>query len=293
VIDQVSSPCIDAGDLSTPVGLERFPNGGRINMGAYGGMREASLSPRQKIYLPGQATNPDPPDKAVNVSTNITLSWTAGFDGALHDVYLGTEFDHVDPSNENSILVGRQSGTSYDPGLLERGKTYYWRVDEVVDEGIITGVVWSFTTTSVSPKGRACFTSETGVYTNGSLVPISKVTSGRSINVIDCIKTVEKVQEHEGTFTLYDILLDSGSRVTVAENHYFMTESGRWISLQNLIAGQILPSGRTRLKTSKGSVGIVSITKRPMPYVGKVYNLKIKGSDQYLIGEDATIVRDY
>jgi thioredoxin len=45
VIDQISSPCIDAGDPSTPVGLERFPNGGRINMGAYGSTPEASLSP--------------------------------------------------------------------------------------------------------------------------------------------------------------------------------------------------------------------------------------------------------
>jgi hypothetical protein len=36
--------CIDAGDWSTPIGLEPFPNGGRINMGAYGGMAEASKS---------------------------------------------------------------------------------------------------------------------------------------------------------------------------------------------------------------------------------------------------------
>jgi len=42
--DPVTSPCIDAGDPNTPVGLEPFPNGGRINMGAYGGMPEASKS---------------------------------------------------------------------------------------------------------------------------------------------------------------------------------------------------------------------------------------------------------
>jgi hypothetical protein len=43
-IDDVTSPCIDAGDLSTPIGHEPFPNGGRINMGAYGGTAEASKS---------------------------------------------------------------------------------------------------------------------------------------------------------------------------------------------------------------------------------------------------------
>ena len=44
VIDDVHSPCIDAGDPASPVGLEPEPNGGRINMGAYGGTAEASKS---------------------------------------------------------------------------------------------------------------------------------------------------------------------------------------------------------------------------------------------------------
>jgi hypothetical protein len=38
------SPCIDAGDPQDPVGSEPFPNGNRINMGAYGGTPEASKS---------------------------------------------------------------------------------------------------------------------------------------------------------------------------------------------------------------------------------------------------------
>jgi predicted outer membrane repeat protein len=42
--DEVTSPCIDAGDPASPIGLEPFPNGGIINMGAYGGTAEASKS---------------------------------------------------------------------------------------------------------------------------------------------------------------------------------------------------------------------------------------------------------
>jgi len=42
--DKVTSPCIDAGDPMSPIGLEPFPNGGMINMGAYGGTAEASKS---------------------------------------------------------------------------------------------------------------------------------------------------------------------------------------------------------------------------------------------------------
>jgi hypothetical protein len=45
VIDDVTSPCIDAGDPNSPVALEQQPNGGRINMGAYGGTIKASKSP--------------------------------------------------------------------------------------------------------------------------------------------------------------------------------------------------------------------------------------------------------
>jgi len=45
VTDGVSSPCIDAGDPSSPVGSEPAPNGRRINLGAYGGTSQASKSP--------------------------------------------------------------------------------------------------------------------------------------------------------------------------------------------------------------------------------------------------------
>ncbi len=45
VIDDITSPCIDAGDPNSPVAFEPFPNGGIVNMGAYGGTAEASKSP--------------------------------------------------------------------------------------------------------------------------------------------------------------------------------------------------------------------------------------------------------
>ena len=40
--DDVTSPCIDAGDPNSPIGFEPFPNGGVYNMGAYGRSMEAS-----------------------------------------------------------------------------------------------------------------------------------------------------------------------------------------------------------------------------------------------------------
>jgi hypothetical protein len=44
VKDNVTSPCIDAGDPNSDWTAELWPNGRRINMGAYGGTPEASMS---------------------------------------------------------------------------------------------------------------------------------------------------------------------------------------------------------------------------------------------------------
>jgi hypothetical protein len=42
--DDVTSPCIDAGNPRSSTGEEPEPNGGIINMGVYGGTAEASKS---------------------------------------------------------------------------------------------------------------------------------------------------------------------------------------------------------------------------------------------------------
>ncbi|UCG47567.1 MAG: right-handed parallel beta-helix repeat-containing protein [Phycisphaerales bacterium] len=44
IADKVTSPCIDTGDMLSPIGIEPFPNGGIVNMGAYAGTAEASKS---------------------------------------------------------------------------------------------------------------------------------------------------------------------------------------------------------------------------------------------------------
>jgi predicted outer membrane repeat protein len=43
--DEITSPCIDAGDPASDVRNEPHPSGGRLNLGAYGGTSEASKTP--------------------------------------------------------------------------------------------------------------------------------------------------------------------------------------------------------------------------------------------------------
>ncbi|MEK7996408.1 MAG: hypothetical protein AAB403_21620 [Planctomycetota bacterium] len=137
------------------------------------------------------------------------------------------------------------------------------------------------------PKGRTCFVADTHVWVGGKLVQISKVAAGQTVgNQFYGSSSIERVQEHEGTFECRDIALESGDTIGVVDAHCFMLDSGQWIAAENLKSG-------LRLKTQTGSVSIKNVTKRAVPYTGKVYNLKVKNSDQYMVGKDAIIVRDY
>jgi formylglycine-generating enzyme required for sulfatase activity len=137
------------------------------------------------------------------------------------------------------------------------------------------------------PKGRACFPADTDVWVDGELVQISEVVSGQMVGGRDVsFGQIEEFQEHVGAFEYRDILLENGNRIGVTGAHCFLLDSGRWVAAQNLRGG-------LRLKTLTGTIRIGSVTTRATLYVGKVCNLRIKGSDQYPVGKDGVIVRDY
>ena len=92
VVDEETSPCIDAGDPDSPFGDEPMPNGDKINMGAYGGTPEASMSPEQPESSPLVAhwkLNETEGDTAYDSAGNHDAAvhggtWTDGrIDGAL------------------------------------------------------------------------------------------------------------------------------------------------------------------------------------------------------------------
>ncbi len=89
---------------------------------------------------PGQATNPNPPDGAINVSLTKILSWTAGAAATSHYVYFG--------KSTQPPLIGilPQLQTTCNPGLLNSSTTYYWHIDERNPCGTTPGVLYSFTT---------------------------------------------------------------------------------------------------------------------------------------------------
>ncbi len=94
------------------------------------------------------ACNPIPVDGAKNVPTDAVLSWSPGQYAGKHKVYLDTDITTVaSGAGVVSEPPQPQDANTFDPGGLELGATYYWRIDEVNDQNVWPGRVWSFTTT--------------------------------------------------------------------------------------------------------------------------------------------------
>jgi len=100
----------------------------------------------------GAVGNPNPANGALDVNRTQIITWSPSVFAASHEVYFGTDKDAVKNADTGS---GEYKGTrdlgteTYDPGKLELGVTYYWRIDEVNSpnpESPWPGILWSFTT---------------------------------------------------------------------------------------------------------------------------------------------------
>jgi hypothetical protein len=114
---------------------------------------DAALTYKGDVWsftTPGAVGNPQPAHGATEVQMNAILNWTPADSAASHQLYFGTDKEAVrtagagSPEDKGSITLGDEN---YDPGLLDADTTYYWRVDEVDDQGnTAKGPIWLFTT---------------------------------------------------------------------------------------------------------------------------------------------------
>lgn len=97
-----------------------------------------------------QATNPNPKQNDEHVELNSggkLLQWNAASNALSHNIYFGTDLTAVENATTSSPeFKGNQvlANTSYQVSSLYTGETYYWRVDEVLANGIEKGNVWRF-----------------------------------------------------------------------------------------------------------------------------------------------------
>ena len=226
-----------------------------------------------------QAYNPDGSKEATNIG-NAIAHQEDGQNVLFMDSHVTFEKRPSCAINDDNIYtswdgIDVRRGLMLGPGVAEPAD----RLDSLlVNDGEPGAGV-------APPKGRGCFLADTPVWVNGALVQISKAVAGQAINCL-AATSLEKLEEHEGTWECRDITLENGNRISVVDAHCFMLDSGQWVAAQNLESGM-------NLKSLNGTVAIKSVVTRTMPFVGKVYNLKVSGSEKYMVGKDGVVVRDF
>jgi hypothetical protein len=123
---------------------------GSHNTTYYSGLSEIRLY--ESLVIPGKACGPNPPNSAVDAYLEQDLSWIAAENAdANYYVYFGDNEANVAGADQTSQLLNDCSGTTFNPGIMEPNKTYYWRVDarHQIDANTTyttKGDVWRFTT---------------------------------------------------------------------------------------------------------------------------------------------------
>jgi hypothetical protein len=110
------------------------------------------IIPQGWLQLPLRATGPAPADGDPHAVQDAVLQWIPGEQASEHDIYFGDDAAAVAAADTTTagLYKGRQAAaeTTFDPGSLEWGKTYFWRIDEINasnPESPWKGGVWSFT----------------------------------------------------------------------------------------------------------------------------------------------------
>jgi len=113
-----------------------------VNAG-FGTKAKFGLSEVRFLYIPAHAREPQPTDGTTEMSVDTALSWRAGRDVAVHEVYLSTDEQAV---IDGTALADAIEAASFAPGNLEFGSTYYWKVNETQADTSWEGDLWSFST---------------------------------------------------------------------------------------------------------------------------------------------------
>ncbi|MBI4570098.1 MAG: Ig-like domain-containing protein [Planctomycetes bacterium] len=140
-----------------------------------------------------KATGPRPVNNAVAATRYPIFSWNAVPNATGYDLYLDKG---VTPPTTKAATA--QTGVTYIPSTLplDAGATYYWRVDAIVSGSPVAGDVWRFDTGTESP----------------ATIP---QTPNPATAATGLIRTPLLTWDAVTGATAYDVLLDTGSGLTV------------------------------------------------------------------------------
>ncbi len=148
-----------------------------------GGSTNGSVWSFTTLSAPTAPAGPTPASGATSVSLTTTLSWAASTNATQYDVAFGA-------TNPPAVVSSNQTSTTYQPGALAAGTTYYWQIVAKGAGGSTSGPVWSLTTAVAArpvPVAAYGFNEGTGTTTGdasgngrtGTLTSTTWTTAGK------------------------------------------------------------------------------------------------------------------
>jgi len=138
------------------------------------------------------AMAPSPKDQYPLASTQPQLSWQGTTSAVMYGIYLGTDAAALAAATPASPeFLGYRQSSLFNPGMLNTHTVYYWRVDSILDNGIIIpGPVWNFTTSGSLTQQ---------IYTDISGSSVSSLTSAskypNSPDIYDTVTSFESATD--------------------------------------------------------------------------------------------------
>ncbi|MGD9874708.1 MAG: right-handed parallel beta-helix repeat-containing protein [Kiritimatiellia bacterium] len=217
-VSEVASLLIDAGDPASSVGLEPVPNGGRVNIGLYGGTGQASKTSTNATLIVSSL------DDGGYATGTVSLIWLARGAATGHTVYI--EFSGNGGATWTTLVSGIAANLEswvWDTTLQSSTPLGAWRITSLEDPSVtdqsavyfaIRNTPFSFYVNDSSTIGDV-YTLVAGSAVNSGLTPAEPRASIQAVLDSYDLEAGDTIWVDTGTYALSSDLivgaLDSGT----------------------------------------------------------------------------------